>query len=957
MRLWRPGLLRFRRYGGKGSKDSPKKKRRPSGYILFTSAERQKMQGTHWATESQKEIMKELASRWRDEPQATKDEWNRRAKELPSPRVASPPKSKPAAQSKSKKAVSKKAKGKKMKPSGSPKKKRKPSGYILFTSAERQKMQGTKWATEPQKEIMKELASRWRDAPQATKDEWNERAKQVSSPAVALIMPASCTDHPHKKLQVYQKRVAKALMRPDTPGLLALHKTGTGKSLIAASATTCLLMSHTIKRAFVITRKSVVAQVRAEIAEMLKFHNVSPSKVFVGTHNSVMNEIGVGHASPSSGRVSSRLLIVDEAHLYSKQSKAQKELVRMRASCAKALLMTATPLTTDRNDLVNMLRIAKETLGGKVVDSDGRYAQIEIAEVEKKAKMLKKADDVRDGAKCNRATAAFTLPNSNPDTKARDTSHLSPANAALLKSLPKIPPAYVDVFVCPPPSRLLWHGTDSKGRGQGRYDISFQQMQMRKRDERVLKLLGPDFISKLNASAMRDASAGSQAAMVCLLLIECSLRLMHSADSKNFGLSTLLAKHVKGNTLKFIGKSNKGNECTLSDKVGTLLQSFVKAAKGGAIFPDVNAKHVNDYLGKEAYNAGALEKVTAKDFRTYTGNRAFVQALKAEALTLSALTLSERQRVIGEAVKAAAKSLNNTPAVARNSYISQPILLMAETCPVATDAALQSAQAPGDAVNAIAKYIGDNPKLSTALHHIAIDSNTNKAAGEDVSDAQLLALARGAVSIYYPGHTRVRVDTKIIKLKRKDDSPVIPGHDAFLAKARLLTANAPEKIKWLTRSAKAWRARGETPFLVYAERKNTVKLVADALKKVHISSTTIDGSSSEDMRQEKARAVSEGKYDALIISEAGAEGIDTKGLRHIVFQCLPWTWSRFEQVVGRGPRYSSHSHLPKEKRMVVVNVPLLGSTDKHVYQELLSRKKEQEHIVALLEGAQLLGRD
>ncbi len=184
MRLWRPGLLRFRRYGGKGSKDSPKKKRRPSGYILFTSAERQKMQGTHWATESQKEIMKELARRWRDEPQATKDEWNRRAKELPSPRVASPPKSKPVAQSKPKKAVSKKAKGKKKKPSGSPKK-RTPSGYILFTSAERQKMQGTQWATEPQKEIMKELASRWRDAPQATKDEWNERAKQVSSPAVA----------------------------------------------------------------------------------------------------------------------------------------------------------------------------------------------------------------------------------------------------------------------------------------------------------------------------------------------------------------------------------------------------------------------------------------------------------------------------------------------------------------------------------------------------------------------------------------------------------------------------------------------------------------------------------------------------------------------------------------------------------------------------------------------------
>ncbi|AET73478.1 hypothetical protein EMVG_00192 [Emiliania huxleyi virus PS401] len=107
MRLWRPGFRS--RFGGKKDSKSPKKKRKPSGYILFTSAERQKMQGTQWATEPQKELLKELASRWRDAPQATKDEWNRRAKELPSPRVAIPPKARPSAPSKPKKAASKKA--------------------------------------------------------------------------------------------------------------------------------------------------------------------------------------------------------------------------------------------------------------------------------------------------------------------------------------------------------------------------------------------------------------------------------------------------------------------------------------------------------------------------------------------------------------------------------------------------------------------------------------------------------------------------------------------------------------------------------------------------------------------------------------------------------------------------------------------------------------------------------
>jgi len=182
---------------------SPKKKRKPSGYILFTSAERQKMQGTQWATEPQKEIIKELASRWRDAPQATKDEWNERAKQVSSPAVASPPKGRPGAPLKTNKAASKKAGSKKEAPSGE-KKKRKPSGYILFVSAAQRMIKaegkdvdfdGSKMKP---KDLMRVVAASWKALSQEQRDDWNERARAARSPLRSPSRPHSASRPPKK---------------------------------------------------------------------------------------------------------------------------------------------------------------------------------------------------------------------------------------------------------------------------------------------------------------------------------------------------------------------------------------------------------------------------------------------------------------------------------------------------------------------------------------------------------------------------------------------------------------------------------------------------------------------------------------------------------------------------------------------------------------------------------------
>lgn len=56
----------------------------------------------------------------------------------------------------------------------------------------------------------------------------------------------------------------------------------------------------------------------------------------------------------------------------------------------------------------------------------------------------------------------------------------------------------------------------------------------------------------------------------------------------------------------------------------------------------------------------------------------------------------------------------------------------------------------------------------------------------------------------------------------------------------------------------------------------------------------------------------------ILISQAGAEGLDLKNIRYIQFIEPPWTKSYFEQVKFRGIRGNSHIMLPPEKRNVNV---------------------------------------
>jgi len=102
------------------------------------------------------------------------------------------------------------------------------------------------------------------------------------------------------------------------------------------------------------------------------------------------------------------------------------------------------------------------------------------------------------------------------------------------------------------------------------------------------------------------------------------------------------------------------------------------------------------------------------------------------------------------------------------------------------------------------------------------------------------------------------------------------------------------------------------------------------------------------------------EIQVLIITMAGAEGIDLRGTRQIIILDPPWNNAMFEQIIGRGIRYRSHEHLPLEERRVDVYRLILESKSKRIpsgdellYDIIEKKKKIYEKVREILINASI----
>jgi SNF2 family DNA or RNA helicase len=108
--------------------------------------------------------------------------------------------------------------------------------------------------------------------------------------------------------------------------------------------------------------------------------------------------------------------------------------------------------------------------------------------------------------------------------------------------------------------------------------------------------------------------------------------------------------------------------------------------------------------------------------------------------------------------------------------------------------------------------------------------------------------------------------------------------------------------------------------------------VQKTLQNAGVPVKVFSGKLNDKEKRKAVNAFNQDKAKALLLSSAGAEGIDLKGTRNIHIVEPHWNKSKIDQVIGRGIRFKSHDHLPETERSVTV----------HKYHSVFPRTKFQK---------------
>jgi SNF2 family DNA or RNA helicase len=149
--------------------------------------------------------------------------------------------------------------------------------------------------------------------------------------------------------------------------------------------------------------------------------------------------------------------------------------------------------------------------------------------------------------------------------------------------------------------------------------------------------------------------------------------------------------------------------------------------------------------------------------------------------------------------------------------------------------------------------------------------------------------------------------------------------NAFLTRVRQVSNsvnpkdNCDPKVERLVKKA----VRGPKPVIIYSQfREYGIDNVEHCLKRAGVDGGRIaQFTGAIGSLKERQRIIDDyngGKIDYLLLTSAAAEGISLRETRQIHVLEPYWNWARLNQVVGRGVRIDSHTHLPKDQRLVQV---------------------------------------
>jgi len=166
-------------------------------------------------------------------------------------------------------------------------------------------------------------------------------------------MALTCLESDVVKLRPEQKAVASYLL--DNHGILAIHSTGTGKTLTSAAAAACLVMSGQVEHVVVLAKKSALSQFEAEVRRYWGNRATIPQDALICTTHQQFFTKNAKDVIPSK-----TFMIVDEAHEFTNPLAAgTKRILKFSQACHRILLLTATPIVNTSYDLAPLIAMVR----------------------------------------------------------------------------------------------------------------------------------------------------------------------------------------------------------------------------------------------------------------------------------------------------------------------------------------------------------------------------------------------------------------------------------------------------------------------------------------------------------------------------------------------------------------------------------------------------------------------
>lgn len=136
------------------------------------------------------------------------------------------------------------------------------------------------------------------------------------------------------------------------------------------------------------------------------------------------------------------------------------------------------------------------------------------------------------------------------------------------------------------------------------------------------------------------------------------------------------------------------------------------------------------------------------------------------------------------------------------------------------------------------------------------------------------------------------------------------------------------KIEWTINKIKD-NLKNNKKVLVYSAWKQAgINILKEYFDKHDIKYSEVSGSLSKDKRTKLVNAYNNNINKIIIITAAGAEGLDLKETSTVIILEPHWNDARLQQIIGRAIRYESHAKLTPNKRHVDIFHLFLNKPEK-----------------------------